>query len=88
MQVELTKRFEKDFARRIAGTPLDAEFEALIALLLAGASLPTKYRDHPLKGTRVELRDCHLRPDMVLIYQRTPKALKLIRFGTHADLFG
>ena len=90
VQVELTTRFEKDFARRIAGTPLDAEFEALLALLMEGAPLPTKYRDHPLKGTRVALRDCHLRPDMdmVLIYQRTPTALKLIRIGTHADLFG
>ena len=88
MDIKLTTRFERDFARRIAGTPLDAEFEDLLGLLVSGATLPTKYRDHPLKSDRSGVRDCHLRADMVLLYSRSDKLLKLMRIGTHADLFG
>ena len=88
MDIKLTARFERDFAKRIAGTPLDAEFEDLLGLLVSGAELPKKYRDHPLKGDRYGVRDCHLRADMVLLYSRSDKLLKLVRIGTHADLFG
>ena len=88
MDIKLTARFEQDFAKRIAGTPLDAEFEDLLGLLVSGATLPSKYRDHPLKGDRSGVRDCHLRANMVLLYSRSDKLLKLVRIGTHADLFG
>lgn len=88
MEIKLTARFERDFAKRIAGTHLDAEFEALLNLLVSGAALPAKYRDHPLKGDRGGVRDCHLRPDIVLLYSRSENLLKLVRIGTHADLFG
>lgn len=88
MEIKLTARFERDFAKRIAGTPLDGEFEALLNLLVSGAALPAKYRDHPLKGDRAGVRDCHLRPDIVLLYSRSENLLKLVRIGTHADLFG
>lgn len=88
MDVKPTTRFEKDFAKRIARTPLDADFEDLLELLLTGEPLPPKYRDHPLKGVRGNVRDCHLRPDMVLLYSRDETVLKLIRIGTHSDLFG
>ena len=87
MEIKLTARFERDFAKRIAGTPLDAEFEVLLNLLVSGAALPVKYRDHPLKGDRTGVRDCHLRPDIVLLYSRSENLLKLVRIGTHADLF-
>jgi len=88
VEIKLTARFERDFAKRIAGTPLEAEFEALLDLLAVGAALPANYRDHPLKGDRAGVRDCHLRADLVLLYSRSDKLLKLVRIGTHADLFG
>lgn len=88
MQVEFTNQFQKDFAKRIAGTALDAEFEALLAHLMAGGALPVKYRDHPLKGDRLGRRDCHLRPDMVVLYARGSTVLKLYRIGSHSELFG
>lgn len=46
------------------------------------------YRDHALTADRAGLRDCHIRPDWVLIYQirETELVLVLVETGSHADL--
>lgn len=58
--------------------------------LRAGETLEAKYRDHPLTGNMAGQRECHVRPDWLLIYEVTPEALVLtaVRTGTHADLLG
>jgi mRNA interferase YafQ len=86
--IEQTARFQRDFDRRIKGTPLEAELKALVMLLVSGGVPPPRHRDHPLKGEWRESRDCHLRGDMVLIYARNETTLRLVRVGTHSDLFG
>ena len=58
-----------------------------ILLLASGASLPLRFKDHPLKGDWKHHRDCHLEPDWVLIYKVDGEDLYLVRTGTHADLF-
>jgi mRNA interferase YafQ len=83
-----TNRFKKEFQRHIAGTPLEPEFAELVRLLAAGATLPAGYRDHPLKGSPSGYRDCHLRGDMVVIYQTSPDLVKFVRIGSHSELFG
>ena len=88
MLVKATTRFERDYARRLAGTLLAAEFAGLLDLLLAGRPLPPRHRDHPLHGAWRNHRDFHLRGDMVVIYRREPGVLVLVRAGTHSDLFG
>ena len=49
--------------------------------------LPHRYFDHPLLGELQDCRDCHIRPDLVLIY-KTPDAdtLELVRLGSHSEL--
>ena len=69
-------------------TPLEAEVEAVVAQLATGRALAASHRDHPLKGGWKGCRDCHVRGDLVLIYELTPAVLKLHRIGTHSDLFG
>lgn len=86
--IEAGNRFKKDFARWIRGTPLDAEFAELLRLLATGTALPPHYRDHPLKGRWRNARDCHLRGDVVLIYERTETSIRLVRIGSHSELFG
>ncbi|MGA9964633.1 MAG: type II toxin-antitoxin system YafQ family toxin [Terriglobales bacterium] len=48
-----------------------------------------KTADHPLGGEWRDHRECHLKPDLLLIY-RKPNAdlLQLIRLGSHSELFG
>ena len=56
-------------------------------MLVADAPLPSHYVDHPMKGQHSDCRDCHLRPDLVLVYRkRNADVLELIRIGSHARL--
>ena len=62
--------------------------DEVIAMLANGESLPEKYRDHALSGNRKGQRDCHIRPDWILIYERNDGVLTLLlcETGTHADV--
>lgn len=87
-KIEAANRFKKDFARWIKGTPLETGFADLVSLLASGAPLPASYRDHPLYGSWRGFRDCHLRSEVVLIYERHEKSIRLVRVGSHGELFG
>ncbi|SQD78094.1 type II toxin-antitoxin system YafQ family toxin [Moritella yayanosii] len=49
--------------------------------------LEAKYVDHPLSGNWNGFRDCHVKPDLVLIYRQHENALQLARIGSHNDVF-
>ena len=56
-------------------------------MLAADAPLPRRYFDHPLSGEWNDFRDCHLRPDLVLIYRKPDEqSLELVRLGSHREL--
>ncbi len=60
---------------------------AVVRLLAADAVLPPRNSDHPLSGKWNDCRDCHVRPDLILIY-RKPDAdnLELVRLGSHSEI--
>ena len=69
------------------GGHLDVTLLEALDLLVADAPLPSRYVDHPMKGQYNDCRDCHLRPDLVLVYRkRNAKVLELVRIGTHTQL--
>lgn len=79
-------RFQAGQAER-ASWPVDATLLAVIEMLAVDALLPSRYVDHPMKGQFADCRDCHLRPDLVLVYRkRGADVLEMIRIGTHAQL--
>ncbi|ETD68705.1 translation repressor RelE [Pelistega indica] len=49
--------------------------------------MPEKYKDHPLKGQFKDFRDCHVKPDLVLIYKVEGDTVVLYRLNTHSELF-
>jgi addiction module toxin, relE/stbE family len=57
--------------------------------LAAQQPLPEKNRDHDLTGDYIGFRECHIRPDWLLIYRVDGEQLMLFLFrtGTHSDLF-
>ncbi len=88
-EAEYTKQFKKDFKRCTKrGLPL-ASLQSILDFLLEGKPLAERHRDHPLKGDYVHHRECHIQPDWLLIYQKDDarRILKLVRTGTHSDLF-
>ncbi len=49
--------------------------------------LAEKHRDHALTGDWKDHRDCHIKPDLVLIYRKPNDAvLQLVRLGSHSEL--
>jgi mRNA interferase YafQ len=89
-RIERTKAFKRDYQRAIA-TPkhrgLDNLLPAVLTLLATDTPLPAKYVDHPLRGEWKDFRDCHVKPDLVLIYRKTDNdVLQLVRLGSHSDL--
>jgi mRNA interferase YafQ len=88
--INRTNRFKKDYKREAKGQHraiLDELLLAAASLLAADARLPESMRDHALAGEWKDHRDCHLKPDLVLIY-RLPDAdtLELVRLGSHSEL--
>jgi mRNA interferase YafQ len=89
-RIERTTQFKRDYRRKergLYGTTLDTILPAVIERLAADLPLPVRLRDHPLTGRWSGLRDCHIRPDLVLIYEKTDDTLRLVRLGSHAELF-
>ena len=85
--IQRTSHFKKD-VKRLQKRGKDMSLLKEVILLLArNQSLETKYRDHPLVGNYYGVRECHISPDWLLIYQTLGTNLVLIRTGTHADLF-
>jgi mRNA interferase YafQ len=80
-------QFRRDVKRLKRRGKDTSKLRALILLLLAGAPLPERYRDHPLRGNWKGYRDVHVEPDWLLIYRVAGDELHLVRTGSHADLF-
>ena len=69
LDVVLSNRFKKDL-KLAAKRGLDlAELEAVVNRLAAQQPLPDKNRDHTLTGDYIGFRECHIRPDWLLIYR-------------------
>jgi len=87
--IRQTSRFTKDVKRIVKRGYKMAELAKIIDQLAAGTSLPVQYRDHALSGDYSRYRECHIRPDWLIIYliSEDELVLTLIRTGTHSDLF-
>jgi mRNA interferase YafQ len=88
--IRFTNRFKRDYRREKSGKhgkKLDALFEEIVTLLVEDKPLPPNAVDHALTGTFNDCRDCHLKPDRILIYRKTDdNDLELIRLGSHSEL--
>jgi len=88
--IEPTTQFRRDYRREKSGRlgkRLDALLTEVVNLLAADASLPRRHFDHALTGEWRDHRDCHIRPDLVLIYRKPDDtSLELVRLGSHSEL--
>lgn len=88
--IEWTGQFKRDYKREAKGkhrATLDAELFPVITALANDQALDSQYRDHGLIGNWNDHRDCHIKPDLILIYRvREVDALQLVRLGSHSEL--
>jgi mRNA interferase YafQ len=88
--VKHTSHFRRDYKREKSGRRakgLDAALLETVTMLASDEPLPRRYFDHPLSGEWSDHRDCHIRPDLVLIYRKPDEdTLELVRLGSHSEL--
>ena len=88
--IKYTTQFKRDYKRekrKQHGITLDDDLLKAVELLIIDIKLPSQMRDHPLAGNWKDHRDCHIKPDLVLIYRKTKHdILELVRLGSHSEL--
>jgi len=89
-EIELTSQFKKDY-KRIKKNPnytnLDLIFSEVIMILRKDETLALNFQTHKLKGKYSQFEECLLKPDLLLIYWKIGTKLRLIRLGSHSELF-
>lgn len=91
LKAEFSGQFKRDYKLAVKRGCDPKKLEKVVSLLCSDQTLPESYRDHALINSRnyKEMRECHIQPDWLLIYQIVHETLilKLIRTGSHSDLF-
>ena len=91
---ELRSKFRRDLRRAERGVYSrvlwkGGELDRVIHMLASNTPIPVKYRDHALHGEWEGSRECHIKPDFLLIYTlEGDDVLVLERLGSHSELFG
>ena len=90
-KIILSSQYKKDIKLARRRNLPEEELNDLVLKLANDVSLSAKNNDHALQGEFVGCRECHIRPDWLLIYRKTDnnelQILELVRTGTHSDLF-
>ena len=91
-ETEQTAAFKKDLRREGKGlnvAVLNVALPEIINSLVNDVTLAAKYKDHKLTGEWEGYRSCHIRPDLILIYEKPDdKTLRLARMGSHSKIYG
>ena len=91
MLVFPSKQYRKSLKRVLAGGRIKiGEIDSVIDLISQNNNLPISYHDHPLSGEWIGHRECHIKPDLLLIYkiEKNILILFLADIGSHSELFG
>jgi mRNA interferase YafQ len=88
--IERHGKFKRDWKRESKGPhggSLENDFVKILTLLANDEPFDPRHRDHALTGNWKDYRDCHVKPDLVLIYRKPDDTtLQLVRLGSHAEL--
>ncbi len=89
--IDRSTRFKRDYKRETKGkhrATLDADLVSVLNALATDQLLAPRQRDHDLSGQWAGYRECHIKPDLLLIYRKPdPATLQLARLGSHSELF-
>lgn len=89
-KINYTNKFKRDYKREKKSghhRTLDTSLTTAIKLLAADEPLPHRNYDHSLTGNWKDHRNCHIKPDLILIYRKSDNdTLDLVRLGSHSEL--
>ncbi len=87
-EIFYTKKYKKSI-KKLSKMDL-LELESLIDKLANDEVLAKSYLDHPLKGDYLGFRELHVKPDLLLMYEKDRGCLVLtaVNVGSHSELFG
>ncbi len=79
----------KTSIKKIKDQAILKEIEKVIDKLTNDEKLEDKYNDHKLKGEYKGYKECHIKPDLLLIYKKQKEVLILtcVDIGNHSELF-
>ncbi|MBR7003202.1 MAG: type II toxin-antitoxin system YafQ family toxin [Neisseriaceae bacterium] len=87
-KLEHSNQFKRDIKKQPVELFMSIEWTEVVQCLLTDTPMKSKYHDHDLKHNWKGSRECHIRPDLLLIYERKSDHILLQRIGTHSELFG
>ncbi len=88
-QIKFTTAYKKSY-KLMKKRGLDLSLlDEVVDTLRQGRQLEEKYHDHSLSGKFQGFRECHIKPDWLLVYliENDILTLTLVDTGTHADIF-
>ena len=86
-QLDRSNSFKRSFKKRKLTDEEESNYIEVLYKLLNGEELPRKYKDHSLKGNLRDYRECHIKPDLLLVYKINGDILELVDIGAHSYLF-
>ena len=87
LELEYTHQMKRDLKLAKKRGKNFNKLKLITNLLQEKKILPEKYRNHKLSGDYKDHWECHIEGDWLLIYLPVPNVIRLVRTGTHADLF-
>ncbi len=87
--LKFSSRFKKDLKSYKYDKVFLVELEKVLDILAKGKELPDKNLNHPLIGEFKGCFECHIKPDILLIYkiEKSELIVLLLRVGSHSNLF-
>ena len=89
LEITPTTKFKRDVKKFKNRLRIIQDLNGVLGLLVKKITLTEKWLDHPLGGNWKGSRECHVNPDILLIYRVELESNKLFleRFGSHSELF-
>lgn len=87
--LKYSSRFKKDLKAYKHDKLVLTELSKALNVLISGKNLDEKYRCHDLIGEFKNCTECHIKPDVLLVYKIEKKEISilLLRIGSHSELF-
>ncbi|MBO7555553.1 MAG: type II toxin-antitoxin system YafQ family toxin [Neisseriaceae bacterium] len=87
-KLDFSNAFKRDMKKQPLELFISEEWLEVLDCLTHDKKMPKKYCDHDLKGNWLGFRECHIKPDLLLIYEPDDKVIQLVRIGSHSELYG